>query len=130
MCFNVLFYFTRIIVLTILQNHFFSNMNIGVAFSKIEEFNESLKYLDQAINLKPDNADVWNDKGTVFLMMKNHQKAIYCFDEALKHKPTYAVAYSNRGLALKYLERYDEAIDNFHIAMKYKRNYFINPRKY
>lgn len=71
-----------------------------------------------AIRLKPDYADVYNNRGIVKIMLKQYFAATLDFDTAIQLKPDYADAYNNRGLSKADLEQYFAAISDYDIAIR------------
>jgi S1-C subfamily serine protease len=51
----------------------------------------------EAIRLKPDFADAFNDRGVVYLMLKQGDKALNDCTEAIRLKPNSPYFYTNRG---------------------------------
>jgi tetratricopeptide (TPR) repeat protein len=71
----------------------------------LEEYNESLRSLDKALELNSTNAVAWNNKGRVFFSQEKYEEAISCFDRALEIDRGYETAWVNKGLAWERLER-------------------------
>ena len=65
------------------------------------------------MEIKPDDADAWYNKGNIFSNLRNFDEAIKCYDKALEIKPDYANALKNKQSALKDLEK-----------SKYKKGFF------
>jgi lipoprotein NlpI len=55
---------------------------------------------DQAIELRPDYAEAFNDRGIVHSTKGNHGRAIEDYDEAIKLKPDYTDALNQPRLRL------------------------------
>ncbi len=83
-------------------------------------YEEAIASYDQALKLKPDDDEAWNNRGNALAKLQRYEEAIASFDQALKHKPDDHYAWDNRGYALRQSERYEEAIANFDQALKYK----------
>jgi tetratricopeptide (TPR) repeat protein len=60
---------------------------------------KAIEYLNEAIKLKPDLAEAYNNRGNVYVDLGQHQQAITDYNEAIRLKPDYDRAYSNRGSA-------------------------------
>ena len=65
---------------------------------------------DKAIQLKPDFAEAYNNRGNAKSSLGRHDEAIVDHDKAIQFKPDFAKAYDNRGNAKSSLGRHDEAI--------------------
>ena len=57
----------------------------------IEDYNK-------AINLKPDNPDAYNNRGTIYTKLGQYQLAIEDFNNAIRLNPDDADTYFNRGI--------------------------------
>ena len=67
----------------------------------------------EAIRLKPDYADAYNNRGYEYNKQRKYKKAIEDFNEAIRLKPDHAVAFNNRGFAYEKQKRYEEAIKDY-----------------
>ena len=74
----------------------------------------------QAVKIKPDLHEAWNNRGIVLGNLGRHQEAIVFYDQAVKSKPDDHKAWNNRGIALKNLGRHQEAIGSYDQALKIK----------
>jgi predicted O-linked N-acetylglucosamine transferase (SPINDLY family) len=82
-----------------------------------------LSHYDQALKLKPDYAEAYNNKGNIFFNLKRHDEALSHYDQALKLKPDFAEAYNGKGNSLIEFKRYEEALFNYYQAIKLKPDY-------
>jgi Flp pilus assembly protein TadD len=62
---------------------------------------EAIPQFQEAIRLKPDYAEAYNNLGTALAAKGRLEEAIGRFQEAVRLKPDYAEARNNLGLALK-----------------------------
>ena len=104
--------------------------SIGYLFLKESEeeanglkLEEAIGAYDEAIRLKSDYAEAYNDRGDAKDMLGRHDAAIADYDEAIKLKPDFAKAYYNRGLAKDMLGRHDAAIADYNEAIKLKSDF-------
>lgn len=67
-----------------------ANMYVG-----LKKFNESLKAIDKAIALMPDNAGYYDTKGEIFLMQGNNQEALRMWKKVLELSPNFLKDYPN-----------------------------------
>ena len=74
------------------------------------EYQKAIAEYDEALRLKPDDADAYAARGLVHYDLGEYQKAIADYDEALLLKPSYARAYGNRCRAYSHLGQYQRAI--------------------
>lgn len=70
----------------------------------------ALVLFDQAIQLDPDNARIWNDKAAVLLSLGRYEEALAAADRATTLDPEYVWAWKGKTIALLNLERYEEAV--------------------
>ncbi len=61
---------------------------------------EAIDCFNQAIKLRSDNADAYNNKGNALRHLGNNKEAIDCYDKAIKLQPDLAYAYNGKGNAL------------------------------
>jgi predicted O-linked N-acetylglucosamine transferase (SPINDLY family) len=78
---------------------------------------------DQSIQLKPDYAEAWSNRGNALHDLKRYEEALASHERALELKPDYAEAWSNKGTVLNELKQYDEAITHYDKALSLKPDY-------
>ena len=71
---------------------------------------EAVRELDQAIALKPDDAQAHLDRGNILEEARRHAEAIRDYDQAIALKPDYAAAWFNRGMVYAKTGRAEEAL--------------------
>jgi len=79
---------------------------------------EALKLYEQALALKPNFADAWQNKGVALHKLGRYSEAVSAFDKAIALKPNSADAWSNRGAALWALKDFDKAIASMDKAIQ------------
>ena len=92
---------------------------------KDEDPEDALAAYAEAIRLKPDYAEAYNNRGAVKDALGRHDDAIADYDEAIRLKPDYAEAYNNRGAVKDALGRHDDAIADYDEAIRLKPDYAI-----
>ncbi len=92
----------------------------GLSSQKNEKHKEAIQHYDEAIRLKPDDPDAYNNRGNAKCSLGLHKEAIQDYDEAIRIKPDDATAYSNRGFAKYELGLHKEAIQDYDEAIKLK----------
>jgi Flp pilus assembly protein TadD len=60
---------------------------------------------DQALEIKPDDHEAWNNRGIALGNLGRFEDAIASYDQALEIKPDFHQAWYNRGVALGNLGR-------------------------
>jgi tetratricopeptide (TPR) repeat protein len=89
----------------------------GISFSFKGDFDSAISDYDQAVKLKPDDADIYKYRGDAYSDKGRHDQAIADYDLAIKLKPDYADAYNNRGNAYSDKGRHDLAIADYDQAI-------------
>ena len=71
---------------------------------------ESVQYFDKDIEINPQDAVAWNNKGVALDDLGRYEEAIAAYDRAIEINSQLAEAWNNKGNALSGLGRYYEAI--------------------
>ena len=95
-------------------------LELGNLHRAAKEYKEALVSYDQALEVKPDNHEAWNNRGNALRNLGRYEEAIAAYDQALEVKPDKHEAWYNRGIALRNLGRYEEAIAAYDQALKIK----------
>lgn len=75
----------------------------------------------EALELTPDDAIVWCNKGRAHSSLKEYDTAIKCYNRALYIDPVYYYAWDGKGVVYYYKGNYDQALYCFNKAL------YINP---
>jgi len=59
---------------------------------------KAIEYLNNAIQLQPNNAETYFKRGTAYINLRQYQQAFYDFNDAIRLKPDAANAYNDRGV--------------------------------
>src|SRR5439155_22134056 len=92
--------------------------NRGVWHRQRNEYAQGIPELDQAIRLKPDFAEAYEERGYAYLRLNRYERAIHDFDAALRLKPNDAQTYGLRGVAYADSGDYQTARQNFNAATR------------
>jgi tetratricopeptide (TPR) repeat protein len=76
----------------------------------VQDYSEALTCCERAMQLKPDFAEAYCNKGAVLGNMNRNTEALACYDHAIQIKPDYAKPWSNKSAALRLLGRSEEAL--------------------
>lgn len=95
----------------------------GNTLYNLNRYDEALVAYNRAINLQPDYAEAWKDKGKALSELKKYQEAQEAYDKAIQLKPEYLEAWTGRGYALDELQQHQEAIASFEKALKIQPEY-------
>ena len=96
---------------------------IGTLFCQRGISNIAEKIFDRIIQLNPNYADAWYNKGVALGNLGKYDEEIKCYDEAIKINPHDDKAWCNKGVALGNLGKYDEALKCYDEAIKINPNY-------
>ena len=59
----------------------------GIRNLKNGNFEDALSFFEQALLLKPDDPDLWNQKGVALRSLGRYNEASECYDKSLKLDP-------------------------------------------
>ena len=90
---------------------------------KLGWYEKTVLYYTEALELKPDFPEGYNNRGIVYADAGDFDRAIEDHNMAIKLKPDYASAYNNRGIAYYHKNEYDRAIEDHNMAIKLKPDY-------
>ena len=83
----------------------------------------AIEYLNNAIKLKPDYADAYNNRGVAYKNNRQYQQAIDDYNQAIRLKPDYADTYNNRGVCYYAIGQYERAIMDYREAIRLRTDY-------
>jgi len=86
-------------------------------------YEDAIAAYNQALQIQPDLADTWNNRGVVLTRMQRYPEAIASYEQATKIRPNYPDAWNNRGVVLLELQKYPEAIACYEKAIQAKPDY-------
>jgi tetratricopeptide (TPR) repeat protein len=95
----------------------------GDDFYQSNEYELALKAYDKAIELKPDYAEAWYNRGFLLGELGRYDEALKAYDKAIELKPDDDYAWDNKGFLLEKLGRYDEALEAHDKAIKLKPDF-------
>ena len=70
------------------------------------DYDRALQDYTKVIQLNPDDASAYNNRGGAYYLKEEYKPAIVDFTKAIQLKPDYAEAYNNRGVAYHLKEEY------------------------
>ncbi len=83
-------------------------------------YEKAIDYYTKAIELKPDYAAAYINRGNIYNGLKEYEKAINDFNKAIELEPDIAIAYNNRGIVYYRLKKYGNAINDYNKAIEVK----------
>lgn len=83
-----------------------------------DEHGKTAADYDKAVELAPNDADTYYERGDFYYEMDEYSKAIDDYSKAIRLNPNYADAYHNRGCAYGEMGEYDKAIVDYNKAIE------------
>ena len=84
---------------------------------------EKLRFYGEAIRLKPDYAEAFNNRGNARSAKGDHDGALKDYNEAIRLEPDYAMAFYNRGITRKDKGDLEGALKDYNEAIRLKPDY-------
>jgi len=91
---------------------------IGRQAIDANRWNEALNAYDKAIELNPDNASFYNNRGLAYDNLDKNDLAIADYKKAIELNPKYGDAFNNLGKTFSRLGNYQRAILNYDRAIE------------
>ena len=85
----------------------------GLAFARINDFQNALIDYSEAIALKPNSANAFYNRALAYKNLGHFEEAIGDYSEAIRIDSKHFQALNNRGMALRDMGRFKEAIVDF-----------------
>lgn len=104
------------------NNNFAANFLHGCVLSDRSEFGESVKFLEIALRLQPDNFDVNNSLGIAHKNLENYDKSEKYFIKSIAINPESYQAYFNCANVYADMLDHNKAIDYFKSALKINKD--------
>jgi tetratricopeptide (TPR) repeat protein len=99
--------------------------NLGTMLLRQERHEEALKVFDKAIQLKPEDAELWNNLGSTFLRLERPDDALLTFQHMLKLNPHHHDAAFKSGHLLYNRQRFEEALKYFDLCDELQPNHAL-----
>ena len=90
----------------------------GTACMAAQNFEESIKYIEKAIELAPENVQLYNNLGTAYLTTGKLDKAVEIYEKSISIEPSDSLAYFNIASILQMQDKHIEACEYFEKAHK------------
>ena len=85
---------------------------------KLEQFNDSVDDFDRLINLIPNEAVYYSERGVALHLAYDNQRALQDFDKAVELEPENPYRYSSRAYIKDRMQDYQGAIDDYSKAIE------------
>ena len=89
---------------------------------RLNRYEKAFKDYEKAIELNPNFAVAYNNRGLTYAKLNQHEIAIEDYNKAIELNPDYAEAYNNRGNAYAKLNQSEGAIEDYNKAIKLNPN--------
>jgi tetratricopeptide (TPR) repeat protein len=94
--------------------------NLGMALARTGQVQGAIGQYEQALQIKPDNAEAHNNLGNALVRLGRVQEAISHYEQALRTRPDFADAHNNLGNALLRAGNVQEAVGHYEQALQLK----------
>ncbi|MXV83977.1 tetratricopeptide repeat protein, partial [Candidatus Poribacteria bacterium] len=88
----------------------------------LDQIDEALKVYSRVIELSPNNAEAYNNRGCAFQMKGEYNRATADYSKAIEISPDCPIFYNNRGAAYSAKGEYDRAIEEHNKAIEINPN--------
>ena len=88
----------------------------GTACMAAQNFEGSIKYIEKAIELAPNNVQLYNNLGTAYLTTGQLDKARETYEKSIELEPTDSLAYFNIASILQMQDEHEKACEYFEKA--------------
>ncbi|MBO3460154.1 tetratricopeptide repeat protein [Aetokthonos hydrillicola Thurmond2011] len=95
----------------------------GNLYRRAGQYSQALADINEAIQLTPEEAKYFTDRGVVYLLMQCYQEALADLNHAISLEPEHEEAIASRGVTYLLQERYEEALADFNQALEIKPEY-------
>jgi Flp pilus assembly protein TadD/ADP-heptose:LPS heptosyltransferase len=96
---------------------------LGVIHYQRKWYESSTEYLQQAVDLCPNNAEAYSNLGNTLFSRGDRDEALRCYKKALHINPFYPEAYNNLGILFSKEGCFDEAMQCYGKAIELKPVY-------
>lgn len=91
--------------------------NRAAAYQAQDRFDLAIKDYDQAISMKPKDADIHDSRGLCYRALGQYDRAIKDYDQAVALNAKLGPAYYDRGRAYQIKGQYDRAVMDYDLAL-------------
>lgn len=106
------------------QQHFKAYLNLGILYS-VKHDKLAIDYFNNALEIKPDNPDVYYNIGLFYQNVDSLNKAMNAYAQLLQIDPNYKHAHFNLGyIHYQYLRVNEQALKHFEDAVKCDPKYY------
>jgi tetratricopeptide (TPR) repeat protein len=97
--------------------------SMGMDYYSQNKFEEAVQAYNRAIEIDPQDAEAWNNKGTALGVLGRYDEAIQAFEKAIEINSSYAEAWYNMGVVFDLQGNYYQAIRAYNEATRINPEY-------
>jgi tetratricopeptide (TPR) repeat protein len=90
--------------------------SLGAALQQQGRREEAFQVYDKAVQLKPDDSELWKCLGNILMELERFDHALLSFEHVLRLDPRHQYAAYRSGVLLDHFGRFDEAIAHFNLC--------------
>ncbi|MDY6803997.1 MAG: tetratricopeptide repeat protein [Cyanobacteriota bacterium] len=87
-----------------------THLELAKIYSNRQEWEEAIECYENAIKQKPDDWEIYSDRGNALTNLQHWQEAVKAYKKAIQFNPKSAELYSSLAETFAKLEKWDEAI--------------------
>ena len=96
----------------------------------MKEYDKAISDYTKAIELEPNYAEVYNNRGYLFYKIGKYEKAFVDLNKSIELNPNSDFTYDSRGCTYAGIKEYDKAIFDFNKAIELNRIFVTRDRDY
>jgi tetratricopeptide (TPR) repeat protein len=96
----------------------------GIAHSNLQEFDQARRAYREAIRLKKDFAEAYNNIGTTYYLTEKPKKALKWYRQAIHYNSGNPAFHYNLGTALYATKKYEEAVKSYQTVLDLDPGFF------
>jgi tetratricopeptide (TPR) repeat protein len=90
----------------------------GKLAAKAKNYAEAVKFYEKALEISPENADLFSDRGVAYFHLKKYRLSLLDMDRAVKLESENPYRYSSRAYIKGFLKDTEGAIADYEIAIQ------------
>jgi tetratricopeptide (TPR) repeat protein len=99
---------------------------IGIARQNLQELSEARRAYKEAIRLRKDFSEPYNNIGTTYYLNDQAKKSLKWYRQAIERDPSNPAYHYNLGTALYATKRFKEAIESYQRVLDLDSNFFTS----
>ena len=92
-------------------------LDTAIALAKEKEYEEALRQINIALEIKPKSAEAWNNKAVILSALKQYKSAFGAFNRALFTDKTSAKIYINRAELFMKVDWFSKVLEDLNTAV-------------